>query len=56
MKKEDDDVFFSSKKKKKKKNSEKKMQRREGAYLFSFVYTFGMKRSSCLLLSTFLQR
>jgi len=54
MKEEDDDVFFSSKKKKK--NIEKKMQRREGAYLSSFVSTFAMKRSSCLLFSTFLQR
>jgi len=53
---------FSSQPKKKhthkeKKNhrKEKKMQRREGAYLSSLDSTFGMKRSSCLFFSTFLQ-
>ncbi len=39
----------------KKNNREKKMQRKEGAYLFSLASTFGMKHSSCLPLSTFLQ-
>jgi hypothetical protein len=33
----------------------KKMQRREGSYLSSFASAFGMKHSSCFLLSTFLQ-
>jgi hypothetical protein len=46
----------SQAKKKKKKHKEKKKQRREGAYLSSLTSTFGMKRSSCLLLSMFLQR
>jgi hypothetical protein len=32
------------------------MQRMEGTYLSSFAFAFGMKRSSCFLLSTFLQR
>jgi hypothetical protein len=44
-----------SSKKKEKKNIEKKMQRREGAYLSSLTFTFGMKRSSFLLHSTLLQ-
>jgi hypothetical protein len=49
-------------KEKKKKHKEKKnhrekekMQRREGVYLCSLAFAFGMKRSSCFLLSTFLQ-
>jgi hypothetical protein len=60
-KEEDDGIFFFSSKRKKRKNTEKtnierqKMQRKEGAYLSSFTSTFGMKRSSCLFLSTFLQ-
>jgi hypothetical protein len=41
-------IFFSSKIK-------KIMQRREGAYLSSLTSTFGMRCSSCLLLSIFLQ-
>jgi len=52
----------SSQAKGEKKNTEKKdhrekknMQRREEAYL-SPASTFGMKHSSCILLSTFLQR
>jgi hypothetical protein len=53
MKEEDDGVFFFSNRKKHKEN---KMQRREGAYVFSLISAFGMKCSSCLLLSTFLQR
>ncbi len=40
----------------KKNNREKKMQRKEGAYLSSLASTFGMKHSSYLPLSTFLQR
>jgi hypothetical protein len=53
VKEEDDGVFFFSSRKKKK--HRKKMQRKEGAYLSSLVSTYGMKYSSCLLLSTFLQ-
>jgi hypothetical protein len=54
MKEEDDGIFFFSSKKKKK-HTKKKMQRREGAYLSSFASAFGMKHSSCLLLSMFFQ-
>jgi hypothetical protein len=39
----------------KKNNREKKRQRKERAYLSSLASTFGMKHSSCLPLSTFLQ-
>jgi hypothetical protein len=35
---------------------EKKMQIKEGAHLSSPASTFEMKHSSCILLSTFLQR
>jgi hypothetical protein len=57
MKEENDGVFFfPSRKKGKKKTQRKKMQRRVGAYPSSFASTFGMKRSSCLLLSTSLRR
>jgi len=59
MKQEDDGIFFfSSRRKPKKKNKEgkKKMQKREGFYLSSLAFAFGMKYSSCLLLFTFLQR
>jgi hypothetical protein len=42
MKEEDDGIFFFSNKKK------KKLQRKEGAYLFSLAFAFGMKHSSCV--------
>jgi hypothetical protein len=46
VKEKDDGVFFSSQKKK---NIEKKrMQRREGTYLSSLSFAFGMKRSTCV--------
>jgi hypothetical protein len=41
-----DIFFFSSRRKEKKTIGEKKMQRREGAYLSSLVFAFGMKCSS----------
>jgi hypothetical protein len=44
------------KKHREKKTKKKKMQRREGAYLSSLTSTFGIKVSSCLLLSTFFQQ
>ncbi len=44
------------KKKKKKPQRKKKMQRRKGIYLSSLAFAFGLKRSSCFLLSIFLQR
>jgi hypothetical protein len=37
----------------KKHRKEKKMQRREGVYLSFLIFAFGMKCSSCLLLSMF---
>jgi Na+/H+ antiporter NhaD/arsenite permease-like protein len=40
--------------KEKKTIKKKKMQRREGTYLSYLVFAFGMKHSSCFLLSTFL--
>jgi hypothetical protein len=48
---------FSSqaKEKKNKKQKEKKMQRKEGAYLSSLAFVFGMKHFYCLLLSIVLQ-
>jgi hypothetical protein len=61
MKEKDNGVFFFSSKREEKKHKEKKtierkkMQRREGAYLSSLAFAFGMKCSSCLLLSTFFQ-
>jgi hypothetical protein len=62
MKEEMDGVFFFSSKRKEKKAQKKKnpkkgekMQRREGAYLSFHASTFGMKHSSYLLPSTFLQ-
>jgi len=42
--------------KKNKKHKENKMQRMEEAYLSSLTFAFGMKHSSRLLLSMFLQR
>jgi hypothetical protein len=54
--------FSSQVEEKKRKNKEgkktiekKKMQRREGTYLSSLAFAFGMKYSSCLLLFMFLQ-
>jgi hypothetical protein len=47
--------FFSSGRKEKKTIKKKKMQRKEGTYLSSLAFAFGMKCSSCFLLSTFLQ-
>jgi len=55
MNEKDDGVFFFSSKRRKKKHNKKNAQK-EGAYLFFHISIFGMKRSSCLLLSTFLQR
>jgi hypothetical protein len=52
MKEEDDGIFFFSSKEKK---TQKKMQRKEGTYLSSLASAFGMKHSSCLLLTTFLK-
>jgi hypothetical protein len=57
-------IFFFSNKKKGKKHKEKKTiekkkyakKKREGTYLSSLAFVFGMKCSSCFLLSTFLQR
>jgi hypothetical protein len=57
------DIFFFSNRKKERKTQrkknhrkEEKMQMREGAYLSSLAFAFGMKCSSCFLLSTFLER
>jgi hypothetical protein len=49
-------IFFLRRRKERKPQRRKKMQRREGIYLSSGAFAFGMKRSSCFLLSTFLQQ
>jgi hypothetical protein len=44
VKEKNNGVFsFSTKKKEKKNTNPKKMQRREGAYLSSLIFAFGMK-------------
>jgi hypothetical protein len=54
MKEEDNGIFFFSSRRKNKKHREKKNVKKGGS-LPSLAFAFGMKLSSCLLLSTFLQ-